>query len=551
MQHPSQDAIDSVFRAICMKVDTPKSLALYLAHKYRSPDFFKLGPDPSIYNDAHSFSTDYLCYSFLSKRPDERFGIDCEDAALGSFKSAELRCGLWNRMLKNGSLRGFPPRAESWIFQAQRQIATILGPFDPKAVLGHCRWGPGATATISRRRGYRDTKHCSVPFSVTSSALPWFKLLLESDPHWFEAVCLSQVEGPFSVLPNVFDVIDHNKVVTVPKNAKTNRTIACEPTANSYLQQGCGRYIRKRLKRFGIDLDNQEINKSWASLACDLDLATLDLSSASDTISVELVALLLPLDWFLFLSSFRTQYGLLPDGERVHYEKFSSMGNAFTFELESLLFYAICKAVCGTGTISVYGDDIVVPQKHASDVVEALEFFGFAVNSEKSFTSGRFFESCGGHYFDGIDVTPLYQKEEANHPVEISRCGNRLLRWAARSGLGVTLDPTVRSAWLLLHRHAVRASAPFIPICEEDGGFHVPYDEFVLVGRRYCCNRGFRVRYYANRSRRLHRRNDRAGLSLYFLSPVIYEPEFVRGSERYVLRERWIIPPERYASLTW
>jgi hypothetical protein len=58
--------------------------------------------------------------------------------------------------------------------------------------------------------------------------------------------------------------------------------------------------------------------------------------------------------------------------------------------------------------VYVYGDDLVVPADEAPSVIEDLELFGLKVNSAKSFWTGKFRESCGGDYYDGRDVTPVY-----------------------------------------------------------------------------------------------------------------------------------------------
>ena len=74
--------------------------------------------------------------------------------------------------------------------------------------------------------------------------------------------------------------------------------------------------------------------------------------------------MLLPEAWFDLLNDCRSQ-AVSYKGEWIELNMFSSMGNAFTFELESLIFWAIANAVCycsgSRGHISVYGDDIIVP----------------------------------------------------------------------------------------------------------------------------------------------------------------------------------------------
>jgi hypothetical protein len=202
------------------------------------------------------------------------------------------------------------------------------------------------------------------------------------------------------------------KLSFVPKNAKTDRVIVIEPVINTFLQKGVGKAIRNRLLRAGCNLNSQTTNQKLALLGSrDGSLATIDLSSASDTISTELVRELLPHDWYSLLDSLRTPVVKTPAGI-INQQKFSSMGNGFTFELESLIFFALCKSICDQDDlVSVYGDDIIVPVSHFDEVSWALSEFGFTLNKSKSFSSGFFRESCGKDFFGGIDVRPVYVKE--------------------------------------------------------------------------------------------------------------------------------------------
>jgi hypothetical protein len=95
---------------------------------------------------------------------------------------------------------------------------------------------------------------------------------------------------------------------------------------------------------------------------------------------------------------------------RGKYAKFSSMGNGATFCIETLLFAAACYAV-GSKEFSVYGDDVIIETELFEAYKALTGFLGFTINEEKSFTSGPFRESCGGDYYDGIDVTPVYIRQ--------------------------------------------------------------------------------------------------------------------------------------------
>jgi hypothetical protein len=211
--------------------------------------------------------------------------------------------------------------------------------------------------------------------------------------------------------------------------------------------------IRRCLKREGINLDDQSRNQRLAEAAFSRGLSTIDLEAASDSVSTELVRAVLPTSWFDLLDDLRTHMVKLTGGELHNLSKFSSMGNGFTFELESLIFYALCHVVVRefkkdmSSPIAVYGDDLIVSREHYDDVVSALELVGFIVNKDKSFKDGFFFESCGKHYYKGVDVTPPYQKEVCVTHDQWVRFANRLWRWGFRLGCYMWVDSAVRPAF--------------------------------------------------------------------------------------------------------
>jgi hypothetical protein len=233
------------------------------------------------------------------------------------------------------------------------------------------------------------------------------------------------------------------------------------------LQRLTGIYIEKRLKKIAkIDLRDQSKNQRLARKALDLGLATVDLSSASDTISRSLVISLLPFGWWELLDDLRSKVIFIPKeylvevapsketrrfGCLVTPEMFSSMGNGFTFQLETLIFWALTRAVRDLsgkkGIISVYGDDIICPTSIAPRLKRVFHFFGFTVNEKKSNWTGVFRESCGKHYYDGGDVSPFYIRTPVTHKTCVIRLLNRLLQWDS-VGLGCLFTPSVAKFWL-------------------------------------------------------------------------------------------------------
>lgn len=480
MHDPSQDFGD-VFFAICKAVDTPYALTAWLHWKYKLYSSME-PPRPQAYCDAETFQNDYLCYSWPSKAAVNLEGKDLKAIALEGFIADEEFNRKTTARIKAWSSGDTQPRVEALIHKVRRKIASVLGPLCLKDVLDSCRFGNGASATLSRREARFDKKITTVPLSVSPRALLWGKLVIEADPHFLSAVLDCEVAGPVSLLPCNFEVVDHAVFDTVPKSLKTDRTIAKEPTLNGFLQQGVHVFLRERLKRIGVDLRDQRVNQSWAELAEFLGLATLDLKSASNSVTTALIELLLPQDWYDFLFDLRSHWTLMPDGTKHRNCMFSSMGNAFTFDLESLIFWATLTASCGSHDItSVYGDDLICPQSRTDEVIWALEAFGFRLNRDKSFVSGRFFESCGKHFFGGYEVTPAYQKENPLSSDDARfRAHNRLIRWSLRSGLGVCLSIAVKNACLSIRRGSgyPQLLGPIGP--ERDDYFQVPYGDYVV-----------------------------------------------------------------------
>jgi len=374
---------------------------------------------------GESFPVEYLRSQYLSKFCDEGLtpAATRASAAIAKWVSTEEINRVTNARLKDRDPGyNIMPRVaySSFLRWARKLISDVLGPLRDQVVVGSFSGG----ASTSRRR---------------TESLPAFKFAEQADATvaamqyidvlWRQAPLLRQ-ELTFSRLNEVEGAV----LFTVPKKTDIDRCACKEPDVNMYLQKGVGRHIRRRLLRFGIDLNDQSRNRNLAYQgSIDGSLATLDLSSASDTITIEAVRALLPADWFEYLNDIRSPSVLV--GERYHRtEMFSSMGNGFTFELESLLFYALVRAVTYfesvSGIVSVYGDDIICPSGAAEMVRWVLAEFGFTVNTSKSFSEGPFRESCGGHYYDGEDVTPFYLKKRPTHLTDVIRVANQLRRWA-------------------------------------------------------------------------------------------------------------------------
>lgn len=341
------------------------------------------------------------------KREDLDLGIDKKGVAFGKFLDSEKLCFETNQVFKAlhaGQLQ-MPPKIASYLHTAQNWIARTLGDLPPLEAL-RFRLGPGSTTTLKRTKANTHSKLEMRNMACSGDLTPILDGLLYEMPALVGHTLDS--EDPALVELSVHEA----RLDFVPKNYASDRSICVEPGLNLMYQLGIGQHIADCLRREGIDITDQRRNQEAARVGSITGaLATLDLSSASDTVSTQLVWSLLPIDWAQALAYGRSSTARYGEYSFI-LEKFSSMGNGFTFPLETLIFASLAHAVCSTpcehASISVYGDDIIVPTHLAADLTELLRCCGFVVNTKKSFTTGFFRESCGADYYSGIPVRPVY-----------------------------------------------------------------------------------------------------------------------------------------------
>lgn len=467
--------VKSFFEDACQLTQSPFSAKmLKLSREGKDEQLCRLEFRHADYTEVEAFRNDYCLKAILSKWKGLRTGINTKDVALKAFESQELVCKRVNARLAQED----PAFVTPIIHRAQRLISQVLGEFSVDRVRDLGAWGPGATTDMSRGRAYLDEKITNLPIPVTIRARGALARTIQEDLHWSYCILGQFPSGPYSLLPSVFDVVQGNRIDVAPKSATTDRTIAIEPRGNMFLQKAVGKALRRLLKRVGVDLDDQTLNQKLAGLCEELGLATIDLAMASDSLCLELVYKLLPIEWALYLDDLRSHwYQMSKTSPWVRFEKFSSMGNGFTFELESLIFWALSKASLEDeeSRLAIYGDDIIVPQSDANVVISTLAFAGFTTNDQKSFLSGHFFESCGKHYFKGIDVTPPYQKDVLEDLPTTVRFVNRIARYLMRTTSDDCLVGPWVKPWIDRVRHLTRLpGTPCIPFgTEGDSGYLV------------------------------------------------------------------------------
>lgn len=440
-----------VVDSLMVDIDTPRSLTVYLMVKYSEFDqLVVLTVDPLNYDDAERLLKDRLATDLLRKCQDLPLKeADPTKAAKSSWLEAERLCYETNmrfqRHINQGPFQDINDlRVHEHLLAVRKIFRELMGPL-PSHIL-HYRHGPGSTY---RDRGKLTTvpDKMSTRPTITSRA----RDLL---PIWGETSWARELMRESANLSDP-ETLDCDRFVTVPKDAVKHRGISIGPSINTYFQLGVGMFLRGRLLKNGIDLEHgQDTHRQVACRASsDGSFCTIDLSSASDTMSRGVIRFLSDHLWYAMLDSLRTPCTQM-DGKTWRLQKFSAMGNGFTFELETMLFASLaihaCEA-CGIepklGTnIFVYGDDIIVPNEVSRSLISLLGYFGFKPNTKKTFSEGYFRESCGGDYFNGTDVRPYFIKEYPNEPQKWISLANGL-RHIGVGDNSVWIRPWIKRTW--------------------------------------------------------------------------------------------------------
>lgn len=363
-------------------------------------------------------------YSWRSKQDST-----LRDLAFKKFLDVNTHMQFYN--LEGLSLPGFSierpqsrhSKRENILLRARAIMHSVLTPFDEDEWFRCCKHGTGTSIGVP----YIDTSieaKSSLPMTATRRAVPLLERYYDFDSQLKSAVIYFNDATPIG---DWYEVVKGSRATTVPKNSSIDRMIAVEPTGNMFLQQGLMAMMYERMRRVGLDLETlpTEHRRRAKIASITSQEATIDWTSASDCVSSELLRWLLPPVWFECCDMVRSPVIQL-DEQWVTLSMFSTMGNAVTFPLETLVFWSLAHAtnleaqhtlshfpewedrlVC-----SVFGDDCIVPSDIAHDFIQVMESVGFIVNKEKSFyDDSGFRESCGGDYLHGYDVRPFYLKE--------------------------------------------------------------------------------------------------------------------------------------------
>jgi len=331
------------------------------------------------------------------------------------------------------------PRANEVVKHAKSIVYDILGEFSFERFSKYCCFGRKAAKDLTRKQSYIDLRVKKL--NGTASQLATFDEIRSRDIHLMRAT--RRERKKYYVATSVI------KGSSVPKSWKAARLIFPDTVVGGFLSRGLGLYMRSRLEastRINLALQ-QERHKVWAQRASeDGKHATIDVSEASNSYMPLHMELLLPESWRAIVDTVRVPIYELPDGRTGNFASQMLMGSGHTFPLQTILFYALAQAATDLlgerGIVSAYGDDIILPNFAAPGFIWALDLIGFKVNTEKSYWSSdymhvnKFRESCGGDYYQGLDVRPYMPEcetrkvQKREYTAEVHKAINGLtLRW--------------------------------------------------------------------------------------------------------------------------
>lgn len=434
---------------------------------------FSSCPDTHIFTDmdVRAASRVQLANSFYKKLRPLGHSNTADVAALEKFKAINLAvCDNFEFVASN--------EAESCFYDYFRHHLNVcLNPhesiesFDLDSIRKYMSVGPGAAQKADSRTMV--TKLFDGEMTVANyDLIPYYRAALVETGLWCDAERRRHERFGFTKVRG-------NKLFFAPKNAEISRVCGTEANLNMLIQKAVGEFLEFRLAwYFGINLSTQPTNNQELARKGSIDgsIGTIDLVSASDCIGASFLSKCLEPSFvksMIFAS--RSEGSILPDGTFMKLKMVSTMGNGFTFPLQTIIFASVVRACyqlmelpsdCPRTQFGVFGDDICVRCEAYEFVCRMLAKLGFTVNVRKSFNSGPFRESCGSDYVAGSDTRGVYVTS-LETPQHVYSTINRLARWSSLHGIPLPATFKLLMSWARDIR---------VPFSEsDDAGICVPF----------------------------------------------------------------------------
>jgi len=326
--------------------------------------------------------------------------VDREELTIEKYLKTQLR-------ISNGIRR---TELVHRVVQRARFLARgILGKFDRDECVTKSHFGKKSSIGCALRDAYIDFKLTNrEAFTGSQSVYNWFRDSVL--PH---SAVLTELVKSGKLVTSLTKETDYLNLMCVPKKWDTDRVITPLPLLDLFYSFGIGEMVSDRLKGAGLDIRRLQTQHRGCvqKYSRTRSHVTADLSSASDSITSELLNMVLPRDWFCALKKIMCRkvcYG----ASEFYTASILPMGNGATFPLETLVFYVLTKAIGDLARIgghySVYGDDLIYPSRLHKFLAMVFPQLNLVLNLDKTFVSYPFRESCGEDYYRGVPVRPFY-----------------------------------------------------------------------------------------------------------------------------------------------
>lgn len=489
-----------------LKLFNPDELSTEI-HRSLSLDLTRSGEQLYAGSDVLNLFREVQCREFKKKYTsalDQQWNANLTIECFNSFKDRISFVGGTNRRLAE-YFHGIDKFDTVVINRIRLFIDSVLGPApDFLELFQACRHSAGATVGTTFKDSSLLAKS-TFPFVGNRTSQRIFELYLEYDWQYNQAV---EAINKLSTSPK-YQFEYRSSATSVEKDDTKRRLVLKEPTLHMFFQKGIEAIMVDRLRPL-LDISKAQLDHQQKAYLASITRkhATVDLKDASDLISLELVRNILPLSWLNLLECFRSTHTVI-DEEEFELPMFSTMGNAYTFPLETLVFLSVVVAVTESLYtsrysalapewseikrlgISVYGDDIIIPSEFFTQLSAWFTKLGFVMNTKKShfLSTDKFRESCGSDYISGRNVRPYFIKAPAN--TRLSSCVpwlmsvfNRLVavmrRVYGRNYIYILWD-TLKLTLMFVKQHNGDTPLSVVPeFYPDDSGFKLGSDERLL-----------------------------------------------------------------------
>lgn len=408
------------------------------------------------------FAARALLNSILKKYEPNGVTLLAKERATNQFLDMNLRCASW------------APPTDPLALEVLNTMAMIANAELPELSWGSLfrqgRHGPGASVASHECNSHLEKFFLNKLTAYSPGILKVYQYFVRQFPMFANAELARQQRFKDR---RHSEVVGGSTLSIAPKDAEIGRVIFSEASINMFFQLGYAEHLNEMLaNHYGYCSASQPDRNRGLAYKGSIDgtIATIDLKSSSDTVTYDLCAYVMRSDHLALMDDIRPE-SVKVNGVWVKLHMMSTMGNGFTFPLQTYIFSLCIKALCKvlnvkwerydiTGThFGVFGDDIIVPTEIAEQLLSVLIALGFIPNVNKSYTTGPFRESCGADYLHGDCVRGVYIRRLSTTS-EVYSAVNRLNLWSAKHL--VPLRRTIRyllpSGW----------RAHLIPLCDAD-----------------------------------------------------------------------------------